>query len=62
MFAVFVFVQLRFLFGGATLPDGITYADYARSGYGQLLLLAVLASGVVYVTKKRHKRRCVEAV
>ncbi|MEK7472213.1 MAG: DUF4173 domain-containing protein [Patescibacteria group bacterium] len=55
VFAVFVFVQLRFLFGGATLPDGITYADYARSGYGQLLLATVLASGVVYVTKNATK-------
>lgn len=55
IFALFVVVQLRFLFGGADLPEGISYADYARSGYGQLLLATVIASGVVYLTRNTTK-------
>ncbi len=51
IFVLFVFVQVRFLFGKAVLPDGISYADYARSGYGQLLFATILASGVVYITR-----------
>lgn len=50
IFAVFVAVQLRVLFGGhayvlqAGNPD---YADYARSGFGQLCFVTVLSLGLV---------------
>ncbi len=47
IFAGFLTVQAGFLFTGNSLPEGITYADYARSGYGQLLLVTLLASSVV---------------
>ena len=46
LFLLFVVVQLRFLFGGASLVEqtgGLTYAEYARSGFFQL----VTASGLV---------------
>ncbi|MCS7065228.1 MAG: DUF4173 domain-containing protein [Fimbriimonadales bacterium] len=40
LFASFVAVQIRYLFGGASLvqvtPD-LTYAEYARQGFGQLV-------------------------
>jgi hypothetical protein len=46
MFLVFVVVQLRYFFGGAALIEqttGLTYAEYARRGFFEL----VTASGLV---------------
>jgi hypothetical protein len=46
MFLLFVVVQLRYFFGGAALIEettGLTYAQYARSGFFEL----VAASGLV---------------
>lgn len=46
MFLLFVVVQLRYFFGGATLVEettGLTYAQYAREGFFQLMV----ASGLV---------------
>ena len=47
IFAVFVALQLRYLFAGGSLPDGLTYATYAHRGYGQLLVATMLASAVI---------------
>jgi hypothetical protein len=46
LFLVFVLVQLRYLFGGASLVNikpGLTYAEYARSGFFELVTVAALA-------------------
>jgi hypothetical protein len=46
MFLLFVVVQLRYFFGGAALVEettGLTYAEYAREGFFQLMV----ASGLV---------------
>ncbi len=45
LFLTFVLVQLRFLFGGSGLVEqrvGLTYADYARHGFFELVVVAVL--------------------
>ncbi|TPF96573.1 hypothetical protein EP30_06750 [Bifidobacterium sp. UTCIF-39] len=42
VYAVFCSVQFTFLFAGAGLPDGLTYAEYARSGFFQLLFVAAV--------------------
>jgi hypothetical protein len=45
LFLVFVVVQLRYLFGGATLvlaADGLTYAEYARHGFFELVTASAL--------------------
>ena len=50
LFALFVAVQLAVLFGGdAYVRDtaGLTYAQYARSGFAQLVVVAGLTLGVV---------------
>jgi hypothetical protein len=47
IFVIFVALQLRYLFAGGALPDGLTYATYAHRGYGQLLVATLLASAVV---------------
>lgn len=50
LFAAFVAVQLAVLFGGdGYVRDtaGLTYAEYARSGFGQLVVVAALTLAVV---------------
>lgn len=42
LYAAFCAVQIMFLFAGAALPSGTTYAAYARSGFFQLLVVAAL--------------------
>ena len=48
VYALFVYVQIRFLFGGAeTAAMAGGYAAYARSGFFQLVLLALLTLGLI---------------
>lgn len=42
LYAAFCLIQFTFLFAGAGLPAGTTYAEYARSGFFQLLFAASL--------------------
>ncbi len=48
-FAVFNLIQLTVLFGGyeAALKDGLTYAEYARQGFWQLLFATLLTLVVI---------------
>lgn len=46
LFATFVAVQVRYLFGGAgrvLATDGLTYAEYARRGFFELVTVTALA-------------------
>ena len=50
LFALFVAVQLAVLFGGDAYvreTAGVTYAEYAREGFAQLVVVAVLTLAVV---------------
>lgn len=50
LFTTFVAVQLTVLFGGndyVLRTGGVTYAEHARSGFGQLLVVTLLTLGVV---------------
>ena len=49
LFAVFVGLQLAYLFGGRDTMAlaGLGYAEYARRGFFELVLVAVLAGGLV---------------
>jgi hypothetical protein len=50
LFLVFVIVQFRYLFGGDTLVQvtpGLTYADYARRGFFELVFAVVLVVPVL---------------
>jgi hypothetical protein len=45
LFAAFVLVQLRYLFGGSALVEvtpGLTYSEYAREGFVQLVVASTL--------------------
>jgi hypothetical protein len=50
LYIVFVVIQFAYLFGGAGLPDGFTYARYARSGFFELLLVTLLNIGFLACT------------
>jgi hypothetical protein len=50
VFAVFVAIQFAVLFGGRThllRTGGLTYAEYARSGFFQLVVVALLTLAVI---------------
>ncbi|MGW0801634.1 DUF4153 domain-containing protein [Nonomuraea sp. NPDC002799] len=52
LFASFVAVQITALFGGNTLvlkTAGLTYAEYARQGFFQLVVVSVFVMGIVAV-------------
>jgi hypothetical protein len=49
LFAIFVTLQAAYLFGGRdTLADaGLTYSQYARRGFFELIAVAVVAGGLI---------------
>jgi hypothetical protein len=51
MFAAFVALQAAYLFGGLDTfaVSGMTYSDYARRGFFELIIAAFLAGGVIIV-------------
>jgi hypothetical protein len=52
LFAGFMAVQLRYLFGGASMIEvtaGLTYAQYARSGFFELVATAALVVPILLV-------------
>ncbi|MDH6282031.1 DUF4153 domain-containing protein [Prescottella agglutinans] len=62
LFAGFVAVQVRVLFGGdrhVRDTDGLTYANYARQGFWQLAAVTVLTLAVVAVAVRKVDRRSV---
>ncbi len=60
LFATFLAVQLRVLFGGEGYVQdtaGVTYAHYAREGFYQLLAVAFLVLAVIAVAGRRRGKR-----
>lgn len=49
VYLVFVILQFTYLFGAfeGALPEGMTYADYARRGFAELMLVALLNFGIL---------------
>lgn len=50
LFGIQTILDLFYLWGGATLPDGMTYAQYAHRGAYPLIVTALLAAGFVLLT------------
>lgn len=42
LYIIFVVIQFAYLFGRFGLPEGFTYAEYARSGFFELILVTLL--------------------
>lgn len=55
LFLIFIVLQLAYLFGGESRVAslGITYAEYARKGFFELILVAFLAFLMISVAEKR---------
>ena len=51
LFGVFVFLQGAYLFGGTDTLDltGMTYSQYARRGFFELLVVVVMVGGLIHV-------------
>lgn len=49
VFLVFVVIQFRYLFGGEAniSAAGYTYAEYARRGFGEMVMVALLGQGLI---------------
>ena len=59
LFGVFVVLQLAYLFGGqdTLAATGLPYAQYARSGFFELVWVAVLAGGLLAIVHAVAARR-----
>ncbi len=62
IYAIFSFIQFRYLFGGSSfvLPSSFTYAEYARRGFAELVIVTVINFGIlifgITFVKKDSKR------
>ncbi len=52
VYVLFCAIQIIFLFGKASLPDGYTYAAYARRGFFQLLFVCILNVILILLTNE----------
>jgi hypothetical protein len=59
LFAVFVILQVAYLFGGldTLAATGLPYAQYARSGFFELVWVALLAGGLLAIVHAIAARR-----
>lgn len=54
LFLIQTFSDLIYLWGGADLPEGMTYAEYAQHGAYPLMLTALLAGIFVLIALRSH--------
>jgi len=62
IFAIFSFIQFRYLFGGSSFinPSSFTYAEYARRGFAELVIVTIINFGILifgltFVKKESRK-------
>lgn len=57
LYLVFLIIQFRYLFGGADLSflENLTYAEYARKGFYELLIVSGLNLGIIAVIRSFAK-------
>ena len=61
VYCIFCAIQIKYLFLGATLPDGISHAEYAREGFFELLIISAINLAVALssfaISRKSEKNR-----
>ena len=70
VYIAFSFIQFSYLFGGglASLPEGFSYAEYARRGFSELLVVTTLNFSIMlfslYTTdlKRKHTGRIIKGM
>lgn len=55
VYTLFVIIQFKYLFAGAALPDGLSYTNYARKGFFELLALTGINIAVILTVVKLTK-------
>ncbi len=50
LYMIFVIIQFAYLFVKSGLPEGLTYAEYARNGFFELILVSLLNIGLLACT------------
>lgn len=55
VYLLFAFIQIKYLLLGATLPDGITYSEYAVSGFWQLIGISFVNIALMLVAPHYRK-------
>jgi len=55
LFLVFILLQVSYLFGGVPhlIEEGLTYADYAREGFFQLVVVAILSFLIITFSERQ---------
>jgi hypothetical protein len=58
LFALFLVLQVSYLFGNApsVVGSGVTFAEYARRGFGELTVVATLCTLLVLLTDRHAER------
>ena len=58
LFLVFIIIQLTYLFGGESniSLQGFTYSAYARKGFGELMVVAIISFLLIWITEKHVAR------
>ncbi|MGZ5486483.1 MAG: DUF4153 domain-containing protein, partial [Nitrososphaeraceae archaeon] len=62
IYTIFSFIQFTYLFGGSSfiLPSSFTYAEYARRGFAELIIVTIINFGIlifgITFVKKDSKR------
>lgn len=52
VYGLYVFIQVKYLFlSSGDLPDGITYAEYAREGFFQLVVITLINLGLIIIVE-----------
>ncbi len=58
LYLFYVYIQVRYLFlSSGTLPQGVSYAQYARSGFFQLLIVTLLNVAAILILETLHVQR-----
>jgi hypothetical protein len=50
LYLIFVIIQFAYLFVQSGLPEGLTYSEYARNGFFELILVSLLNIGLLACT------------
>lgn len=56
VYTLFVVIQFKYLFAGSSLPNGLTYTDYARKGFFELLALTFVNIVLILTSIKLTKK------
>lgn len=58
IFFAFVIIQIKYLFAGhsAIAQLGFTYAEYAHKGFGELIVVALLTFGLIFLAERYIER------